>query len=36
VYAVDFAPSPTSEALREQLLEFQDEFVYPAEPVYRQ
>jgi acyl-CoA dehydrogenase len=31
---VDFALSPTSEGLREQLLEFMDEFVYPAEPVY--
>jgi acyl-CoA dehydrogenase len=32
---VDFALSPTAEALREKLLEFVDECVYPAEPVYR-
>jgi acyl-CoA dehydrogenase len=33
---MDFALSPTAEALREKLLEFMDECVYPAEPVYRQ
>jgi len=34
--SVDFAYSPTSAALRETLLTFMDECVYPAEPVYRQ
>ncbi|MEH1028335.1 acyl-CoA dehydrogenase family protein [Micromonospora profundi] len=33
---MDFAYSPTSAALRETLLTFMDECVYPAEPVYRQ
>ena len=33
---MDFALSPAAEALREKLLEFVDECVYPAEPVYRQ
>jgi acyl-CoA dehydrogenase len=33
---VDFALSPTAKELREQLLEFMDECVYPAESVHRQ
>ncbi|MGH2603722.1 MAG: acyl-CoA dehydrogenase family protein [Acidimicrobiales bacterium] len=32
---MDFALSPTASELREQLLAFMDEHVYPAEPVYR-
>jgi acyl-CoA dehydrogenase len=35
VSAVDFALSPTTEELRERLLDFMDAFVYPAEPVYQ-
>ena len=31
---MDFSLSPTATALQEQLLEFMDRFVYPAEPVY--
>ena len=34
--AVDFNPSPRTEELREQLLAFMDEHVYPAEAVYQQ
>src|SRR5215813_1908037 len=33
---MDFALSPTSQELRERLLEFMDEHVYPAEDVYRE
>jgi acyl-CoA dehydrogenase len=32
---MDFAPSPTAAKLRDQLLAFMDERVYPAEGVYR-
>jgi acyl-CoA dehydrogenase len=31
---MDFALSPTAERLREELLDFMDRHVYPAEPVY--
>jgi acyl-CoA dehydrogenase len=33
---VDFELSPQAHALREQLLEFMEEHVYPAEPIYDQ
>src|SRR4051794_8309465 len=36
VSAVDFELSPQAQRLHEQLLEFMDEHVYPAEPVHRQ
>jgi acyl-CoA dehydrogenase len=32
---MDFKPSAKTEELREQLLEFMDEQIYPAEPVFR-
>ena len=34
--ALDFNPSPRTEELREQLIAFMDEHVYPAEAVYQQ
>ncbi len=34
--AMDFAYSPKVEEWRSRLLQFMDEFIYPAEPVYRQ
>jgi acyl-CoA dehydrogenase len=33
---VDFSLSPTATALQDQLLDFMDRYVYPAEPVYAQ
>src|ERR1051325_10365803 len=33
---MDFAFSPRTEELRARLLQFMDDFIYPAEPVYRE
>ena len=33
---MDFAYSPTAEALRAELLDFMDSHIYPAEPIYHQ
>jgi acyl-CoA dehydrogenase len=34
--ATDFKPSPKTEELQQLLLEFMDEHIYPAEPVFRE
>ena len=33
---MDFALSPRAETLRQELLDFMDSHVYPAEPVYHE